>query len=74
MDGPLVDRLRFSWLRICKPVLDGAACRSFSSTTEYREWCEKHLPAYPDMAERQTKVLIALRKENFLVWLLVNVG
>ena len=35
--------------------LKNAACRSFSFTSEYREWCEKHLPAYPDMAEPQTK-------------------
>lgn len=41
---PLHDRLRYSFIRTYKPVLDDAPYRSFSSTAEYRAWCAENLP------------------------------
>jgi hypothetical protein len=41
---PLHDRLRYSFVRTYKPVLDDAPYRSFSSTAEYRAWCAENLP------------------------------
>jgi len=41
---PLHTRLRYSFVRTYKPVLDDAPYRSFSSTAEYRAWCAENLP------------------------------
>lgn len=43
---PLRTRMRYSFLRTYKPVLDDAAFRSFDTTREYREWCEENLPPW----------------------------
>ena len=40
----LATRLRYSFIRTYKPVLDDAPYRSFATTQEYRTWCEKNLP------------------------------
>jgi hypothetical protein len=39
-------RMRYSFIKTYKPVLDDAPYRSFETTAEYREWCEKHLPSW----------------------------
>lgn len=43
---PLETRMRYSFIRTYKPVLDDAAYRSFATMEEYRRWCEKYLPAW----------------------------
>ena len=46
MARPLEARIKYGFNRVYKPVLDDAPWRSFNSTAEYREWCEKNLPEY----------------------------
>jgi hypothetical protein len=41
---PLEQRLRYAFIKTYKPVLDDAAYRSFATTEEYRQWCERNLP------------------------------
>jgi hypothetical protein len=41
---PLVQRMRYAFIRTYKPVLDDARYRSFDTMQQYREWCEKNLP------------------------------
>ena len=43
---PLSVRVRYSFLRTYKPVLDDAPYRSFDSMADYRRWCEAHLPSW----------------------------
>lgn len=43
---PLETRMRYSFIRTYKPVLDDAAYRSFDTMEEYRRWCEKNLPVW----------------------------
>jgi hypothetical protein len=43
---PLSVRFRYAFIRTYKPVLDDATYRSFASTAEYREWCERNLPPW----------------------------
>jgi hypothetical protein len=43
---PLEQRMRYSFIHTYKPVLDDAPYRAFDSMSEYRDWCEKHLPAW----------------------------
>jgi hypothetical protein len=43
---PLSERLRYSFIKTYKPVLDDATYRSFESTAEYRRWCEENLPSW----------------------------
>ncbi len=43
---PLEIRVRYSFIRTYKPVLDDATYRSFDTMEEYRRWCEKNLPAW----------------------------
>ena len=46
MRRPLAVRMKYSFIRTYKPVLDDASYRSFDTMTEYREWCEKNLPGW----------------------------
>jgi hypothetical protein len=43
---PLEQRMRYSFIRTYKPVLDDAGYRAFDTMEEYRNWCEAHLPAW----------------------------
>lgn len=43
---PLAQRMRYAFIKTYKPVLDDAPYRSWESTKEYREWCERNLPAW----------------------------
>jgi len=43
---PLDVRLRYSFLRTYKPVLDDADFRAFDRMADYRAWCEANLPAW----------------------------
>ena len=46
MRRPLPLRMRYSFIRTYKPVLDDAPYRSFETMADYREWCEKSLPGW----------------------------
>jgi hypothetical protein len=41
---PLETRFRYSFIHTYKPVLDDASFRAFSTTADYRRWCEENLP------------------------------
>lgn len=43
---PLRTRVRYAFIRTYKPVLDDAAYRSFTTTADYRRWCEDNLPSF----------------------------
>jgi len=43
---PLRQRFKYAFIRTYKPVLDDARFRAFSTTHEYRNWCEQNLPAF----------------------------
>ncbi|MBA2258829.1 MAG: hypothetical protein H0W18_08030 [Acidobacteria bacterium] len=43
---PLALRMRYAFVRTYKPVLDDASFRAFDSTADYRDWCERNLPAW----------------------------
>ena len=42
----VMTRIKYGFCHVYKPVLDDAAVRAFVSMREYREWCERELPAY----------------------------
>ena len=46
MRRPLAIRIRYSFIRTYKPVLDDASYRSFESMADYRHWCETQLPSW----------------------------
>lgn len=41
---PLETRLRYSFIRTYKPVLDDACYRAFDTMEDYRRWCAESLP------------------------------
>jgi len=41
---PLPVRFRYAFIHTYKPVMDDADFRSFDTTADYRDWCEKNLP------------------------------
>jgi hypothetical protein len=43
---PLRERFKYSFIHTYKPVLDDADFRSFTTTAEYRKWCDDNLPAW----------------------------
>jgi len=43
---PLALRMRYAFIRTYKPVLDDASYRAFDTLADYRDWCERHLPAW----------------------------
>jgi hypothetical protein len=43
---PLPLRIRYSFIRTYKPVLDDVPFRSFQTMEEYRRWCENNLPSW----------------------------
>jgi hypothetical protein len=43
---PLPVRIRYSFIRTYKPVLDDVRYRSFERMEDYRQWCETHLPSW----------------------------
>ena len=46
MRRPLSLRMKYSFIKTYKPVLDDATYRSFETMADYREWCEKNLPSW----------------------------
>lgn len=43
---PLPLHVDNSFIHTYKPVLDDAPFRSFRTMSEYRRWCEEHLPRW----------------------------
>jgi hypothetical protein len=43
---PLDVRMRYAFIKTYKPVMDDAPFRSFNTTAEYREWCDRELPSW----------------------------
>jgi len=43
---PLATRIRYSFIKTYKPVLDDASFRAFDTMEEYRRWCEENLPEW----------------------------
>lgn len=43
---PLAQRMRYAFIRTYKPGLDDAPFRAFDTMSQYREWCERHLPVW----------------------------
>jgi hypothetical protein len=41
---PLEQRMRYSFIKTYKPVMDDAPYRSFDTMEQYRRWCEQNLP------------------------------
>ena len=46
MRRPLAVRLRYSFIKTYKPVLDDTCFRSFDRMADYRRWCEAELPSW----------------------------
>ena len=46
MRRPLEQRIKYGFCHVHKPVLDDVGGRAFASMREYRQWCERELPAY----------------------------
>ena len=56
----VVERMRYGFNYVYKPVLDDVEWRSFDSMADYREWCQKNLPeylGYGELSELQRQVL-----------------
>ena len=43
---PLAQRWRYAFIKTYKPVMDDARFRAFTTTEEYRRWCESNLPRF----------------------------
>jgi hypothetical protein len=43
---PLPLRWKYAFIKTYKPVMDDAKYRSFETMQEYRDWCERELPAW----------------------------
>ena len=43
---PLPLRMRYAFIHTYKPGLDEGTFRAFDTLAEYREWCERNLPAW----------------------------
>ena len=42
----LEQRMKYSFIKTYKPVLDDVKSRSFDTMEEYRQWCESNLPEW----------------------------
>ena len=43
---PLETRVKYSFIRTYKPVLDDASYRAFDTMEDYRRWCDDNLPEW----------------------------
>ena len=46
LERDVMTRIKYGFCHVHKPVLDDAPVRAFKTMAEYRDWCERHLPAY----------------------------
>jgi hypothetical protein len=42
----LETRIRYSFIKTYRPVMDDARFRAFDTMEEYRRWCEENLPEW----------------------------
>jgi hypothetical protein len=60
LERSVLDRMRYGFNYVYKPVLDDAEWRSFDSMEEYRQWCRENLPkylGYGELTDLQRRVL-----------------
>jgi hypothetical protein len=43
---PLPVRVKYGFIHTTKPVLDDESSRVFDTLQQYRDWCERELPAW----------------------------
>jgi hypothetical protein len=41
---PLRERFKYAFIKTYRPVLDDTKFRAFSTTADYRKWCDENLP------------------------------
>jgi hypothetical protein len=46
LERDVMTRIKYGFCHVHKPVLDDAPFRAFKTMAEYRDWCERSLPAY----------------------------
>jgi hypothetical protein len=46
LERDVITRIKYGFCHVHKPVLDDLPSRSFATMAEYRDWCERELPAY----------------------------
>lgn len=46
LERPTLDRIKYGFAWVHKPVLDDGASRAFDSMADYRQWCHENLPPY----------------------------
>ena len=46
LERDVMTRIKYGFCHVHKPVLDDLPFRSFATMEEYRDWCERELPAY----------------------------
>lgn len=46
LERDVMTRIKYGFCHVHKPVLDDAPVRIFATLAEYRDWCERELPAY----------------------------
>ena len=46
LERDVMTRIKYGFCHVYKPVLDDVPFRSFATMAEYRDWCERELPAY----------------------------
>ena len=46
LERDVLTRIKYGFCHVHKPVLDDGPDRAFAKMAEYREWCERELPAY----------------------------
>lgn len=42
----LEERMKYSFIKTYKPVMDDAPYRTFDTMEDYRQWCEANLPTW----------------------------
>ena len=46
LERDVMTRIKYGFVRVYRPVLDDMPSRAFATMAEYRDWCERELPAY----------------------------
>jgi hypothetical protein len=46
LERDVMARIKYGFCHVHKPGLDDVRFRAFKTMAEYREWCERNLPAY----------------------------
>jgi len=46
LERDVVTRIKYGFCHVHKPILDDVPARAFATMAQYRDWCERNLPAY----------------------------